>query len=104
MRKNPLLVILILTFLTPITAQAKTCTGRMVNPITDICWACVLPITIGAAPVVPGRTSDTLNFPSPVCVCPAPPPLFVRIGVAVGYWEPIRLIDVTKSPFCFYPY
>lgn len=101
MRKTPLLVILILTFFTPIIVQAKTCTGRMVNPITDICWACILPITIGTAPVVPGRTSDTLNFPSPVCICPAPPPLFVRIGVAVGYWEPIRLVDVTKEPFCF---
>ena len=82
-------------------AEAKKCTGRMVNPITDICWSCILPISIGAAPVVQGTTPDTINFSSPVCACPAPPPIFVRIGVAVGFWEPIRLVDVTKEPFCF---
>jgi conjugal transfer pilus assembly protein TraU len=82
-------------------AQAKQCTGRMVNPISDICWACILPITIGAAPVVPGTTPDTINYPSPVCVCPLPPPLFFRPGIAIGFWEPIRLVDVTKEPFCF---
>ncbi len=78
--------------------MAKTCTGRIVNPITDICWSCVLPITIGTMPVVPGVTKDTLNFPLPVCLCGVPVP---RVGIAIGYWEPIRLADVTKQPFCF---
>ena len=78
----------ILFFIFIDSAQAKQCTGRMVNPITDICWACILPISIGAAPVVPGKTADTTNFPSPLCFCPAPPPIFVRPGVAVGFWEP----------------
>jgi conjugal transfer pilus assembly protein TraU len=82
-------------------AEAKKCTGRMVNPITDICWSCILPITIGSTPVVPGRTADTINYSSPVCICPAPPPYFIRVGLAVGYWEPIRLVDATKEPFCF---
>ena len=101
MKKTSFLVILILNIFAANSAEAKKCTGRMVNPITDICWACILPISIGAAPVVPGTTADTINFPSPVCVCPAPPPIFVRVGLAVGYWEPIRLADVTKAPFCF---
>ena len=91
----------ILFFIFIDSAQAKQCTGRMVNPITDICWACILPISIGAAPVVPGKTADTTNFPSPLCFCPAPPPIFVRPGVAVGFWEPVRMADVTKEPFCF---
>ena len=82
-------------------ANAKQCTGRIVNPITDVCWSCILPISIGASPVVPGKTADTFNFPSPLCVCPAPPPIFVRPGMAIGYWEPIRMVDVTKEPFCF---
>lgn len=101
MKKISFITIFIFTFFVANVADAKKCTGRMVNPITDICWACILPITIGAAPVVPGATADTINFPSPVCVCPAPPPVFVRVGLAVGYWEPIRLVDVTKAPFCF---
>ena len=84
MIKNAILISII--FLIANASEAKQCTGRMVNPITDICWSCVLPISIGAGPVVPGKTADTLNFPSPLCVCPAPPPIFVRPGIAIGYW------------------
>ncbi|HFP0892208.1 TPA: TraU family protein, partial [Escherichia coli] len=29
-----------------------------------------------------------------------PPPLFRRIGLAIGYWEPMALTDVTRSPGC----
>jgi conjugal transfer pilus assembly protein TraU len=28
-------------------------------------------------------------------------PPFVQPGIAVGFWEPVRLVDVTKRPFCF---
>ncbi len=100
MKNFSLIACIILIFL-PQSSFAKSCTGRVVNPITDICWSCILPITIGAIPVVPGTTPDTINFPSPACICPAPPPAFVRIGLAIGYWEPMRLVDVTKEPFCF---
>ncbi|MEX0502654.1 hypothetical protein AB3X55_03560 [Alphaproteobacteria bacterium LSUCC0719] len=27
-------------------ARAQVCTGRFVNPVTDICWDCVFPITV----------------------------------------------------------
>ena len=30
-------------------ADSLTCTGRFPNPITDICWSCILPISIGSA-------------------------------------------------------
>ena len=80
---------------------SKQCTGRVVNPISDVCWECILPISIGSMEVVPGETSDTPNYPSPICICPAPPPEYRRVGIAVGFWEPIRLADVTKEPFCF---
>jgi conjugal transfer pilus assembly protein TraU len=83
------------------TASATQCSGKMINPITDVCWQCVLPISIGAIPVAPGKTADTENFPSPICICPMPPPEYYRVGLAVGFWEPIRLADVTKEPFCF---
>ena len=96
------LVFLMIIFVAFINnSYAKTCTGRLVNPITDVCWSCVLPISIGAAPVVQGNTADTPNFPSPLCLCPIPVPPFVRPGIAVGFWEPIKMVDVTKEPFCF---
>ena len=28
-------------------ASAQTCTGRFVNPIADVCWECLFPISIG---------------------------------------------------------
>ena len=83
------------------TVFAKTCTGRMINPITDICWECMFPITIGAIPVVQGARADTVNPPSPVCICPGKIAGLPQIGMTIGLWEGIRLIDVTKSPFCF---
>ncbi|MGH6977792.1 MAG: hypothetical protein ACRED4_00630, partial [Brevundimonas sp.] len=24
-----------------------TCSGRFVNPITDVCWSCLFPLTLG---------------------------------------------------------
>ena len=83
----------------PATAAAQTCTGRFVNPITDVCWECLFPISIG--PVSIGGASgapDTANPGSPICFCGSPIP---RIGLSLGVWEPARLMDVTRAPWCF---
>lgn len=74
------------------------CTGRFPNPITDVCWACFFPITIAGAKM--GVGIDDYNYPPPVCTCPAPPPLFVRIGVGLTYWEPARAVEVVRTPMC----
>ena len=94
-----LIVFTILCF-TSSPVQAK-CSGRMINPITDVCWSCMFPFTIGNIPVAPspGNLPDTRNPANPVCVCvkggiPVP-------GITIGFWEPTRLVDVTKQPFCF---
>jgi conjugal transfer pilus assembly protein TraU len=78
-----------------ISSQAS-CHGRFANPITDICWSCLFPLTVGAATLVPGAVPDTENPGSPLCQCANPP----RVGLAVGYWEPVRMVDVTRTPFC----
>ena len=47
---NKQIVTLIMAIFMPITAAAsETCRGRFVNPITDICWSCLMPISIGRA-------------------------------------------------------
>ena len=28
-------------------ADAAPCEGRFVNPITDVCWSCLFPLTLG---------------------------------------------------------
>jgi conjugal transfer pilus assembly protein TraU len=76
----------------------EQCTGRFVNPITDVCWECLFPISIGGVEISQGIAPDAGNSGSPICMCGVPVP---RIGVSTGFWEPVRLVDVTKEPFCF---
>jgi len=81
----------------PQALAGAQCTGHFVNPITDVCWDCLFPLTIGSAPVVPSSLPDTPNPSSPICLCGTPIP---RVGVSFGYWEPFALVDVTRDPFC----
>lgn len=96
-------LILLVVILTPFPAFANiTCKGRFVNPITDICWSCILPISIGNTINIGNghapKKRDTKNPSSPICLCtkagvPIP-------GIAIGFWEPVRLIDITRTPYC----
>lgn len=91
-----------LILIIPNVSIAKICTGRLLNPVTDICWDCMFPMSIGSAEMPPSTTfrPDTINYPFPVCVCPKGTPPLPIPGIAIGLWEPVRLVEVTKSPFC----
>lgn len=92
-------VMIIFIFFYTSTIQATPdCHGNFVNPITDVCWSCLFPITLGSASAIKGSQPDTDNPKSPVCACGSPIP---RIGLSVGFWEPVALVDVTRHPFCF---
>jgi conjugal transfer pilus assembly protein TraU len=80
-----------------VEAPAK-CTGKFVNPITDVCWGCLFPVSVGGLKIWPSGRADTSNPSLPICLCGSPIP---RVGIAVGFWEPARLIDVTTKPWCF---
>ena len=82
----------------PAQAAGPTCNGKFVNPITDVCWSCLFPLSIGGAKIWPSGRPDTSNPASPICACADPLP---RIGISVGFWEPVRLADVTMKPWCF---
>jgi len=82
-----------------INANAGLCRGKFVNPISDVCWSCLFPISVGGATIASGSQPDTSNPSSPICECPMVP-AGVRIGIATGYWEPIALVDVTRNPYC----
>ena len=78
-------------------ADSITCTGAFPNPITDLCWSCILPISIGSARIANvGDQEDIDNPSSPVCSCGVNP----TIDVSVGFWEPARHVEVVRKPFC----
>ena len=80
-------------------AQAK-CTGRFVNPITDVCWSCMFPIHIAGVKVVDSKVPETkIPDHNPVCVCDQGP--IAQIGLPLSFWEPVRLVDVSHTPYCF---
>jgi conjugal transfer pilus assembly protein TraU len=94
-------IIFILFFAVQRPANASVdCPGRFINPITDVCWSCLFPITIGNIPIVKSsKFKDTSNPTVPVCGCrrgniPIVP------GITVGFWEPIRVVEVVRTPYC----
>ena len=89
----------IFLFLVMIQPMYSTCVGRFVNPITDVCWKCVFPITIMGLDVMRGNPSPQAPR-TPICVCNRPPLNIPVPGIPVGFWEPVRLVDVTRTPYC----
>lgn len=81
-------------------AIGGACTGNFVNPISDVCWECMLPMTLGSVPMLSSRYPDTSNPSAPISYCPKPPPIYLQIGLNIGYWEPSTLTDVTRIPYC----
>ena len=76
--------------------------GVPISPVKDICWNCVFPIKVAGVTIIPGDVvdvADTAQFP--VCICPAPPPIFFRPGIPVSFWEPARFIETVKDPYYF---
>ena len=99
LRKLALMLAAILGLATATPAMADAgpgrCTGNFVNPITDICWSCLFPISIGGLDIWPSSRPDPDNPDLPVCLCG------LRPGIAMGFWEPVRLADVSMKPWCF---
>lgn len=63
-----------------------------------MCWECIFPITLGGIEIQGTKgANDTKNPSSPVCVCSNP----VRAGIIGGFWEPVRMVDVSHEPYCF---
>lgn len=97
MKIRLLLCLLAWVYMTPCFSK---CSGRIINPITDICWSCMFPITLGGMTLMPGEDKvDPGNPKNPICVCTDS--VIPRVGLAIGFWEPARLVDVTHTPYCF---
>jgi len=108
-RRSRLLTTLCFVFalssLITLPAKAGGGCGAMpfINPITDICWSCIFPIFIGAMPVATIGQIDSgasNGYPTPICICPKATPPWFRIGIGVTFWEPARIAEAVREPWC----
>ena len=53
----------------PVAVAAPSCNGKFINPITDVCWSCLFPLSVGGLKIWPGNRPDASNPSSPVCAC-----------------------------------
>jgi conjugal transfer pilus assembly protein TraU len=75
--------------------------GDMINPITDICWECIFPITLSGINVTP-NTKDFTKYNTPICICANTPQkvgIPTKIGIPLTFFEPARMVDVTRHPY-----
>lgn len=75
-------------------------TGALtVDIILKADYTAMFPLRIAGIPIIPGRMPDIGgSVSSPICICKDPIP---RIGIPVSFFEPSRLIEVVKDPYCF---
>ena len=90
MNKGGLLFILFFSFFCTLSATE----GKFINPLTDVCWSCLFPIHIAGV----NTTSDHKDFvkyeKKPFCHCNGG-----IVGVPTSFWEPTRLVDITRTPY-----
>ena len=84
-------------FVAALTVNAATvCQGKILNPVTDVCWSCVFPVKIGGkASVLPDP--DT-GAGGPFCTCGKG--LNLRAGVTFSFWEPLRTAEIVRHAGC----
>lgn len=79
---------------------AKACEGGFPNIFTDICWSCIGPIKVGGATIVNiGSQDDNGSSSGFACFCRDGPNF--KFGVRVSFWEPGRIAEVVREPYCF---
>lgn len=85
-----------------LTAHASAvCRGHFINPVTDLCWSCVFPITVGNGIRLPspkGTLPDPETDASPVCACGRG--IKRQVGVNMSFWEPVRTVEIVSEPGC----
>lgn len=79
------------------------CHGKFLNPFTDICWGCSLPLKFG--PIKMNASGDGTKARDPknpdiwACFCPKAGHSSFP-GVPLGYWQPTRVVEVTRTKGC----
>ena len=93
-------VLFFLCLILSVQGLPAKCVGRFLNPVTDICWKCLFPIKIMGMTVARGGP-DPGGAQNPLCFCKSPRLGGLPVpGIPLSFWEPARLVDVTRTPYC----
>lgn len=82
-------------------AKAACTDKSFINPITDIAWDCIFPISIMGIPLDYGQHPPDNRNTQMLCTCPGKGITGLGFGFMVGFWEPARMVDTTSDPWCF---
>jgi len=105
-----LLIVVVYSLNSNVFAGEKFCRSSFINPVTDIRWEGIFPIEIAGVeiegigdfyddPASEGLQTNPDKLGSIVCFCKEGNNL--RFGLSVSYWEPARIVETTKIPWCF---
>lgn len=95
------LICILLTFLC-LAATKDTlanCSGKVINPVSDVCWSCVFPLKLGGATLTEGKNPDPKTDANALCMCVSG--ANVTVGLNMSFWEPLRTAEVVRTPYCF---
>ena len=102
--KRILLLMLILMASFNSASALAVCSGKMVNPVKDVCWKCFFPIELGRHTLLdlsPKRVPEVDKKELPkgmLCFCPDKK---LGVGLSFSFWEPLRIVEVVRHSFCF---
>lgn len=77
------------------TINTLSADGLLVNPITDVCWNCLFPMTVSGVNVTLGH-KDHISYNKVACFCGGVSP---KGGIPLSFYEPANLVDVTVHPY-----
>ena len=69
---------------------------KFINPMSDVCWECAFPLKVASVNLTPGYKDLGKKTKKIACVCTGTPP---KVGIPISFWEPARLVDVTRTPY-----
>lgn len=69
----------------------------------DVCWSCMFPIRLSGVNMFGGGSAPDDAATNPLCVCNADLEhgRLPTVGFTLGFWQPTRLIELTRRPMCF---
>ncbi|WP_051345915.1 TraU family protein [Thermodesulfovibrio yellowstonii] len=76
------------------------CKATFINPTTDVRWEGVFPVEIAGVEIKgPSELKNPDKIGSVICMCRRGNK--ITLGVTVSYWDPARIVETVKVPYCF---